>query len=269
MLSNPAVVTVIENSSDNKGEGGSFGRAEKMEEEALICFNSWRKRAGKLKEIPIYAICPSERTLPKTTVVRLADLGVTYIEAYQPETMFFECGYWNVPIALIWAEDNLTEEFFIHIDLDMTLLVEPDESLFYCEPDVLAKIGTIWDTRWGRTIEPRYKTQFETCFINSWRKNGFYKNWFHELVELERRLINKKADPNFRWSEVEEHCIDYMYYDAGYKIEPIQYFQIGTWYSVDSIPQGHIKDVAFHHDHVDVDKDKVMRDYTLRRIKGV
>ena len=168
-----ALITVIEN-SDNLHAGTGDARPTAMEREAIVCFENWRKNGGAFKNIPIYAMCPTKRLPSNETIERLKELKVTYIQEHLPETDNYTCGFWNVPIAGAWMEKNLTEDFFIHTDLDMYLLREPPAKLFHCGSESLAKIGTLSGKRFKRNIEPEFSLNFETCFINSHRKNGFY-----------------------------------------------------------------------------------------------
>ena len=261
---NPALITVIENQDTNLGEGSkSRIRPPNMEDEALLCFKSWREYAGDFKDIPIYAICPSKRVPHKSTILKMVNLGVTYIGHYLPETDGFTCGYWNVPIACHFLEHELTEDFLIHTDLDMMVVKPLVEELFYCEKDVLAKIGTITKCR---TIDPSLEINFETCFINSWRDNSFYHIWEKELKIAQLEFANEgifKDTETFRYSEIEEHVIDIMYKDDKYNIQPIHNYQIGSWYPAEDIPD--ISKVYFHHDHLyEPKRAKALESY-LRR----
>lgn len=238
-----ALITIIEN-NDNLHEGEKDFRPLKMEDEAVLCFRSWRKNGGKFKDIPIYAMCPTKRIPSKECIKKIKEFDVKYIEYYIPETDNFTCGFWNVPVGCSWLEENIEEDFLIHIDLDMCLLKPPPESLFYCEKDVLARIGTISGKRYHRTIA-NYDLNFETCFINSWRENRFYKKWYDYLNEIEPKIKNTVK----RYSEIEEHVIDILYHEGIEKIEPVDSdFQFGSWYPVRHIKN--IQNTYFRHEHL-------------------
>lgn len=241
-----ALITVIENSDNLYSDEVDF-RPPSMEKEAITCFTSWRQNGGTFKDIPIYAMCPTKRFPEPETIKKLKDLNVTYIQEHLPETDNYTCGWWNVPIGCSWMEENLTEDFFIHTDLDMYLMREPVEDLFYCEKNVLAKIGSVSGRRFHREIVPEYKLNFETCFINSWRENRFYKTWYDMLTKTESEMVDRgeRVSP-----EIEEHIVDVMYHGGEYVIEDAGYeFQFGSWY-----PVKHIEDISktyFRHEHLD------------------
>ncbi len=128
-----ALFTVIENSQTNIGAGDKWREwdatnppSEPLEEEAIKCFDSWRKNAGWYRNIDIYCVCPSKKTISEKTKRELERLDVTYIEKYFPETEEFECGYLNVPLVGAWFEQTYGMNYghTIHIDLDMTVLKE-------------------------------------------------------------------------------------------------------------------------------------------------
>ena len=256
-----ALVTIIEN-NDNlhiAGERAENFRPDRMEDEAVLCFESWRKNGGALKDIPIYAFCPTDRPPSQETIDKLEKLNVTYIHEVLPETKKYTCGFWNVPIGCAWLEENLTEDIFIHTDLDMYLLKPLKEEVFACEKDVLARIGTLSGKRFTRTIE-EYPYNFETCFINSWRENRFYKKWYDLLKEMEPELASRKG---IVYSEIEEHIVDWMHFDGGYKIEPIKYdFQFGSWYPINHIDN--IDSVYFRHEHISGDANQFSKEVELK-----
>jgi hypothetical protein len=58
----------------------------RLESEAIECFKNWRKNAGWLKDIPIYAVCPTNNVISEKTKEEFDKLNVTYIEDYQEVT---------------------------------------------------------------------------------------------------------------------------------------------------------------------------------------
>lgn len=268
MNPNFAVITCIENSSDNLGQGGPDGKPSPIEEDAAECFPAWRKFGGAMADIPFYCICPTKRYPSQKTIDLMNKYDVIYIEEYMPNTENFICGYWNVIEVGKWCEKNLEEHFFIHIDLDMKLIREPTPEYFMYDPSMyLAKIGTINKTFWSRDLNPSYKVNFETCFINSWKQSGFYHVWYNELTKyLNETYPNMKHEdiPNF--DEMEEHIIDVMYNEGTHPIIPIDNFQMGFWYPIDKMTDGEVKQVHFHHAHYHENKQQVYLKY-LKRMK--
>lgn len=251
-----ALITAIEG-NNNKGEGGKYTKAVPLEDEAITCFSAWRKFGGELKDIPIYALCVNDNPISEETETKLKDLKVDYVEAYHSESKKTDCGYWNVPIAGMLCEQNLKVDYFIHIDLDMTLISTPSPGLFFCGAHD-AQVGTLENSTWTRNINVDHKINFETCFICSWRKSFFYNEWYQRLKVYysmfkergylpENREMTEKED--FRWSEIEEFVVDDMYYNKYLNIKPVKDFQISQWYPVDKVDD--ISKVCFYHDHAD------------------
>lgn len=253
---NPALITVIEGGNCNN-KGSKITNRRDLEAEAIRCFKSWRKNGGQLKDIPIYCLAPTENTPSRETIQAIEKLGVNYIEHFIPETEAYICGYWNVPIAGVYFENNLKEDFLIHIDLDMMLLREPSDSFFWCDPRTIARVGQFG---WRRNINPDFKVTFETCFMLSWRDNGFYQKWYDILKEEE-----KKFKGSYEYTDMEEHVVDIAYHENRFKIEPIVNFQIGPRCR----PLSHIKDIStiyFYHGHSHEERvDYIMR--FLTRLK--
>ena len=105
-----ALITMIESNgrSTNDDKGITFENQRHYEDEAILCFENWRKNAGDLKDIPIYTYCPSKHIVSETTKVKFKELGVTYIEKYHNETEGFESGFVNVPFCGMLLEEELT-----------------------------------------------------------------------------------------------------------------------------------------------------------------
>jgi hypothetical protein len=266
----PAVITTIENSQTNIGQGGKDGKPSPLEEDAAECFYAWRKRGGKLKDIPFYCICPSKKYPKQKTKDIMKENDIIYIEEYMPKVEEFTCGFWNVIEVGKWCENNLEEDLFIHIDLDMNLIKEPPIDLFAFDSEkYIAKIGIINETFWARDINPDYKTNFETCFVNSWKNSGFYHIWYDELVKyIETNFPGMKDEEIPHFDELEEHIIDVMYNENLYPIQPIEVFQMGFYYPIDNLKDEDILNIYFHHDHYYEQKHRLHLKY-LRRLRNV
>ena len=113
------------------------GVSRDYEREAIKCFKCWRRNGGWLSNIPIYAICPTRNTVSKETQDVFSELNVHYIEHYLAETDNYSCGYWSIPLVGTWAEENISEEVLIKIDLDMYLIHSLPENLFEKKKDAI------------------------------------------------------------------------------------------------------------------------------------
>ena len=253
-----ALITIVDSNKNNPGSGiydENYNPSKKYEEEAIRCFTSWRKNGGKFKDITIYALCISGRKLQESTIQKFKELKVTFLDYYLPETNEYQSGYFYVPIGCRWLEDNITEDFLIHIDLDMSLIKEPPSSFFYFDRNKhIAKVGIIPQP--DRTASNNYAQymgdypiNFNTCFITSWREDGFYKLWYNKIKET----VPKKSECiNDRiFSQWEEHTIDIMYFDDKISIEPLDKFQIGyMWEPLNNFTNEEFKKIYFFHDHI-------------------
>ena len=182
--------TVIENSDTNIGAGDNWRElddtnptSEPLEEEAIRCFTSWRKNAGWLKDIDIYCICPSKKMPKKTTIESITGLNVAYIEHYFPETEDFDCGYMNVPLVGKWFERKYASyyEYFIHIDLDMTV-INPIPKEYFHRPVTL---GALHEKKpWSWVHKNKIDFNLESCFIVSNFMTSFYQLWYEKIKDF-------------------------------------------------------------------------------------
>jgi len=255
-----ALVTVIENNTDNiNSNNGHFEQQRLYFDEALLCFKSWRKNGGNLSGIKIYAICPSKNTLSASEQLQLKELNVEYIEEYMPETETFQFGFYNVPLAMAWAEKNLKEDLFIHTDLDMTLIKPLDDTVFNAAlsgkiicgqyDEIAVKDQRKSDESWG--------LPFDTGFMINLRKLNFYEEYNNQMMEL----LNTDNDINPY--DIEEYIIDRMYntdFDK-FTISPIQKYQIGEGYpNISEFSDEDLKSVYFWHEHIlNKEKDSIIK----------
>lgn len=271
-----ALVLVIENSEGNLGVGETYFNEEQqrllgsepLEIEAVKCVSHFRKYAGKtLKDIPIYAICPTERPPSTQTINLLSQYDVVYIEKFFEETRRFACGYWNVPLACSWFESHCPFEYMIHIDLDMYCLRSFDELFkhFVDNKDLQASVGVMPPPE-RKAYNPFVHTfDFETNFIIAKTKSQFYSHWWRAIKEIEYRVDKGKihVPVNF-YADIEEYAVDFMYAEQGWRIRPIIHYQVGERYEAKYIPDDGLKHVYFHHNH-QYESDKEYSEY-MRRI---
>lgn len=213
---------------------GTVGAGEQRlyESEAIRCFTSWRRKAGWLKDIPIYCLCATANRPSAETVRQLKALGVTYIEEYSPETEKFTSGFITIPYAGMYFEKVLSEDVLLKIDLDNVLL-KPFPR------DLVEKALT--STVVGRYSEDfdvceRYcfggECPFDTSLIITGRDLGFYKKYydlcFDEKVLTSPEWLAIKEVEGEYW--LEEYVVDYMYKNGIADITPVQNYQCGYGY---------------------------------------
>ncbi len=250
-----ALVTVIENNEGNiNSTNGHFKEQRFYADEAIKCFKSWRDKAGWLAEVNIYAICPTKNTLNDEYQEKLKELNVTYIEEYMPETETFAFGFYNVPLAMAWAEKNLTEDILLHTDLDMSVIRPLPEDIFNSALSGKVTCGQYDDNaiKDQRDTPANWDLPFDTGFIISRRNINFYQEYNKQMLEL----LEDLGDVNPY--DVEEYIIDRMHNVEEWKsfdIVGIQKYQIGEGYpSIDTFSTSDLESVYFWHEHIMYDE---------------
>ena len=249
LIENCALVTVIENNTDNRnskilGERRYF-------DESVKCYESWRKF---YPNINIYAICPTKATLNKKEQKILEKMDVKYIEEYMSETEDFEYGFFNVPLALSWAENNLKDKIFIHTDLDMILLRELPVSLF--APVFEKKIIC---GKYDENAREDQRVDYDTGFTIHLRNTYFYKQFW----EITKNILgNKIPKPdNILNYDIEEYAMELIDKITSFEIHPILKYQVGEGYpSIDTFSDKDLEGLYFWHEHI-INKEK---DYLIK-----
>jgi hypothetical protein len=256
-----ALITMIENDDhniNNMNNEGQYPKPRRYESESIICFENWRKNGGWLKDIPIYAYCPSKNTISKETQDKLKDLNVTYIENYIKETDDYFCGYWNVPLAGYILEETLEEDIFIHIDLDMNLIKPlPRDLVDSVGSNDFVICGQYDDYSAGsqRNAPSEWANPFDTGFVISHRDSGFYKAFYEALKDLTENggddIWNEYMSDR-HLHDLEEYVIDLHFNTNMYPvIRPIQRYQIGEFYTpIDEFKDSEIEGIYFWHEHL-------------------
>jgi len=258
-----ALITVIENNETNiNNTSGQYVQKRMYESEAIICFTKWRENGGWLKDIPIYAYCPTKNKPSKDTIKKLEALNVVYIEQYIVETDNYFCGYWNIPLIGQVCENTLKEDIFIHIDLDMYLIKPLPEYLLntvmYDNSIVICGQYDEYCSSQQRQQPPNWKRPFDTGFIVSHRDSGFYKIFYKTLKELTitkgDKVWNKYMNDR-PLHDLEENAIDKLVNTMDNpRIIGIEKYQIGEWYTpVDKLTDEELSNVYFWHEHIIVD----------------
>lgn len=264
-----ALITMIENNEKNLNEekGISFCEKRLYEDEAILCFKNWRERGGWLKDIPIYTFCPTKNTISEKTKKEFEKLNVNYIERYLSETEKFISGFYNVPLCGSIFEKELSEDIFIHIDLDMNLIKPLPEVLVNQVADnKFVLVGQYDDgsAKEQRKIGDDWDNPLDTGFIISHRDSGFYQFFYERLMKLTETMGDERWKKNC--SEVpiyflEEYVIDCAYNEKLFPIVPIKRYQIGEGYAkVSTFTNEELEKVYFWHEHILYEKgyyDKV------------
>lgn len=252
-----ALIGAIESefNDTNVNTGICEGCKRRLESEAIECFTNWRESAGWLKDIPIYAVCPTKNTISEDTKKRFDDLNVTYIEQYMPVTETFTSGFLNIPLVGAMMEEQLDVDILIKIDLDMNIIKPLPQKLVnrgiilgqyddYCTKHQRVGLGG--------------KNPMDTGFIISPRESKLYTHFFEEVM-------NTMGSNDPEWLKVkeqtgeyylEEYVMDKIVESEVFDIKLIQKYQVGEWYTpVRELSDDELEEVYFWHEHIEYDKD--------------
>lgn len=238
MFSKIALVTVIENNTDNKN-------GHKYFDEAIKCYKSWRKHHPDIK---IYAICVSDATLSKKEQTLLKKLNVQYIEKYFPETEDFEYGFYNVPLALKYFETLETnEKIIIHTDLDMYLEKPINTNIFSPIFENKIIIG-----KYDENARKDQRVDYDTGFTIHLKNTKFY----HIFWSIVKQLIDKEIPlpKSVKTYDLEEYAITLVENNNLFNISPIMKYQVGEGYpSIDTFSDEEVENIYFWHEHLESD----------------
>lgn len=254
-----ALITMIESNENNLNaqKGIVFTEKRLYEDEAILCFKNWREKGGWLKDINIYAYCPTKNIITEKTKEEFQKLNVTYIENYREETESFFSGFMNVPLCGKIFEETLKEDILIHIDLDMNLIRPlPEELVNSVADNKFVLVGQYDDeaAKKQRNLGADWDNPLDTGFLISHRQSGFYKYFYENLIEL----VKTKGDE--RWKKncsdqplwfLEEYVIDKAYNENTFPVKPIKRYQIGEGYAkVKTFTDEELSRVYFWHEHI-------------------
>ena len=267
LLENTALVTIIENNTDNMNTK-ILGIQRKYFDESLKCFRSWNKYMPEVKK---YAICPTKATLNKREIDQLKELGVEYIEEYMPELEKFKIGFLNVPLSMKWAENNIPEKIFIHTDLDMELLRRIPNNVFdpIFDNKIICGQYDNESVKFQRKLNDSWDLPFDTGFTIHIKNNKFYHYFWDIVVDVERN----KLPEGIRYYDIEEYAMDLIHNELNdFEIHGIQKYQLGEGYpSVDYFTDEELKNVYFWHEHlINNKKEELVKERIkyLKRIKN-
>lgn len=235
------------------------------EQEAIKCFKCWRKNAGYLSQIPIYAICPTRNTVTENTKKIFKELNVTYIEAYHDETESYLNGYWNIPLVGNWVEQNLNYEISIKIDLDMYIIKELPKRFF--ELKNLPLVGR-YDEDSAKhaanklNFSKKYGNPFDTGFVISNRTDFLYKIFYEELKLLTSEFQGGAFEDSCRYGfkigkgssdygVLEEFAMNLVNEKYPGLIKELVKYNLGEFYvGVDQYSDDEIDNIYFFHEHI-------------------
>ena len=228
----------------------------RLESEAIECFTAWRKNAGWLKNIPIYAICPTHNVISDNTKAKFKELNVTYIEEYKEITETFTSGFLNIPLVGAMMEDQLSEDVLIKIDLDMNIIKPLPKALVDSDQIVVGQYDDYCTKHQREGIAE--ENPFDTGFIISPRTSGFYKHFFKKCMGYmgsdDPGWLRVKAQTGEYY--LEEYAMDRIYADKAFDIKTVQKYQIGEWYTpVKELSDDELDNVYFWHEHLEYDPE--------------
>jgi hypothetical protein len=226
----------------------------RLESEAIECFTAWRENGGWLKDIDIYAVCPTKNVISEETKEKFKELNVTYIEEYQPVTETFTSGFLNIPLVGMMMEQRLNHDVFIKIDLDMNLIKPLPERWVNSEQIIVGQYDD-YCTKHQR-VGLNGNNPLDTGFMITRRESGIYKKFFDEVM-----LTMGSDDPN--WLKVkaqtgeyylEEYVMDKIHASNEFDIQLVQKYQVGEWYTpVNELSDDELREVYFWHEHLEYD----------------
>jgi len=265
-----ALITAIENINNKNNKNGDFKFKRNYEEEAIKCFKNWRKKAEWLKDIPIYTMCATENFISNETIEELKKLNVKYIEKKLPETDLYNNGFLHVYSVGKYLEENLDEDIFIHIDLDMNLFKELPKDLFNIKNyDVICGAYDKSSLKYQRNNFG--KEIFDTGFIISQRKSLFYTkfmngllNFLNNIDEKYKLILKERKNLPLNNYDIEEYYFDKIYHENTFnlKIKPVKNYQLGEGYpSIDEYNDNELENIYFWHEHLYYDKNSYNKLY--------
>jgi hypothetical protein len=259
--------TVIEandnNINNNNSSISKVTTPRLYEDEAILCFEEWRKNAGELKDIKIICYCPTHNVPSSETIRKLKDLNVTYIENYLPESENMEIGFFLVPLVGKIIENEYPDAYLIHIDLDMKLIKPIPDYLFENTADIYCgqyDKYAVKDQRKLTNINPKWIYPLDTGFTVSHNSTKFYEYYWDRFINLYKNDNYKKDEGwnllNTGVYHLEEYVMDVIFYNNELNVKPINYYQIGEGYTkVNLFPDDKIKDILFWHEHIFLESD--------------
>lgn len=244
-----ALITVIESDNINiDSKNTTFKRL--FEKEAIRSFTYWRKNGGSLSNIDIFTVCITKNTISKSSLKKLKELNVNYIEAYHPETENFDCGFYNKPLGCKYFENILDHDYLIHTDLDMYLMTEPKfdwkNSCMVYDEKQLSSERIHLD---GSVIET-----YNTCLMVTKRDDKIFDKWWSKLEDIDLKYKKNKdyfheKYKNLQYRKLEELSFDLLSKEVEIKNIPNSIFG-ETYTELSDMKKEELKNIFFHHFHI-------------------
>ena len=275
---NPCLWLHVEGNVNKGGGGRGAGQPNKnLEQEVLRCVKYWKKNTND--KYPIYALCMTNNPPSMETLSQLTYDGVKFIWDYNLNSDWFPAGWWNIPLAGKWMENNTNHYPLIHLDLDMTLLRPFELTDDWKNYDAIIPAYTKENPD-DKQIDPDFPKTFITCFIIS--NKVFYNIWYAKMLELAflwwqkyPNLIKnpKKVSKEVWWyyCNLEEHAVDVLYYQNNLNIKKLNKVMIGEsqgYGSANDATDDEIKnDIYFLHYHHDRDNPNSFSEKIIEYVK--
>lgn len=230
------------------------------EDEAVRCFQAWRKNGGWLKDIAIYCVCPSRNTIKKETQYKLKTLNVEYIEYFDKNIFNYSSGFLTLPFVGQLFENSIyvNQHIMIKIDLDMQLLKPLPKEWF-----ITASFGSTVVGQYDKySIRDQRQTYtdflpFDTGLMITNKNNKFCDLWYKLCFKEYVIKTNQWQETKIQFGNyyLEEFVIDYIYANKLIKIFPVQRYQYGEGYaSIDTFSDEELNGLYFLHEHLYANK---------------
>lgn len=261
-----ALILTVEN--ENSINNRRFSETNELnfryyEKESIRCIKSWRERAGWLKDIPIYVMCPTE-DIKEETKKEYQKYNVNYINQKPINFKSHEYGFTNVHYVGHHFEQLLLDTMLIHIDLDMEILRPLPEDFF----------DDIWNGTYkayiGSYLQEDYKIQRKPIMCPILTNTDFVVNIagkfniYQEILEMLDSLDNEYSElmkkHNLRLYDKEEYSSDMMLELFLNQIKPIIGYEQGEGYFYDDT----LTNVYFWHEHIKNNSDNNL---SIKKIK--
>ncbi len=271
-MKNIILFTVIESDRINiNNNTGLINTPRLYEQEAIKCFENWRKNAGKLKDIQIICYAPTINTPTKKTIDKLEKLNITYVQNYLQESELMSVGFFLVPLVGKILEEQYPDSTMIHIDLDMNIIKEIpetyfDNNIYIGQYDKISANSQRKSNNWklpldtGLTISPN-NSNFYSIYWKEFSRLYFDKSYLKETYWL-----NQEADNGIFF--LEEYVADKLYNLNILPIKIIQHYQIGEGYlNIDEVEDKNLDKILFWHEHLIIEDDEYKNNRIQQKIK--
>lgn len=256
-MTDPKDIVLVSPIEQNKSVVAWDGKTHKryFELEAVQMVQTWRKRAGWLKDIDIVFFNVNNAAISQATIGKLASLNCQVVNCTS-QGEYHELGFLTEPLCGKIAEETLLDkQILIKIDLDMQI-TKPlgKETIEMAKQSVLVEQYTDYDKK-GQRPQIGDFNPFDTCYIISSRKSGFYHQYYDlcqsdEILKSEAWAAQHKIDGDYF---LEEFVIDYMFKNGIGNIIPMQNDIFGEGYkSIEEMEDDEVEKLHFFHHHLDL-----------------